>query len=453
MLPVLLAAIECPTHSIVDAALRTLPSVLPILDFSTIKNELFPVVAAVFSRTNSLSIKVRGLQAFVVLCGGSAAAQDGAYGDDGDDDDGLNGLASTKKSSTSSALDKYTMQEKIVPLIRAIKTKEPAVMMAALRVLRIVGRAADADFVALDLLPLLWGMSLGPLLDLGQFKAFMDLIKSLSRRVEDEQATKLQETSRAANGSASAVGSDFIAFGGLTGTAYEQRNDGGGGAAGDDDFEALVKGTRRSDGGPSLMNDGFSSWDETPAPPSSSSANRLTSGSAQVPAFSWSTPSSATTATGAPGAGRVGSKPDGGFGSAFGAAGPKNLGRFEALTPTSTQFSQPLQPTRPGFGQGLPSHQQQGGLSAASFSTTSLDWSSAAKPWTSTATGLVGSASASLADMRLKSSPGSSGGSSFSLPPPPRPATGTPGAGAGASGGSTDRDQPKSGLQRYESLI
>jgi hypothetical protein len=33
------------------------------------------------------------------------------------------------KSSSVSILDKYTIQEKIVPLLRAIKTKEPAVMV------------------------------------------------------------------------------------------------------------------------------------------------------------------------------------------------------------------------------------------------------------------------------------------------------------------------------------
>jgi len=84
------------------------------------------------------------------------------------------------------------MQEKIVPLIRAIKTKEPAVAMAALNVLRQIGGVADAEFVALDLLPVLWSMSLGPLLDLQQFQAFQDLIKSLSSRVESEQTKKLQ---------------------------------------------------------------------------------------------------------------------------------------------------------------------------------------------------------------------------------------------------------------------
>jgi SCY1-like protein 2 len=119
-------------------------------------------------------------------CGGSndpAASNDGLDGI-------MNGNAGKKSSST--ALDKYTMQEKIVPLIRAIKTKEPAVAMAALNVLRQIGGVADAEFVALDLLPVLWSMSLGPLLDLQQFQAFQDLIKSLSSRVESEQTKKLQ---------------------------------------------------------------------------------------------------------------------------------------------------------------------------------------------------------------------------------------------------------------------
>jgi SCY1-like protein 2 len=180
-------AIESPTHNIVDASLRSLPVILPVLDFSTIKNELFPVIATVFSKTSSLGIKVRGLEAFVILCGGSLGSDPASNG-------GLDGMMNGKanqKSSSSTALDKYTMQEKIVPLIRAIKTKEPAVAMAALRVLQVVGGIADTDFVAMDILPVLWSMSLGPLLDLAQFRAFMDLIKSLSSRIEAEQTKKL----------------------------------------------------------------------------------------------------------------------------------------------------------------------------------------------------------------------------------------------------------------------
>lgn len=108
-----------------DAALRTLPVVLPILDFSTIKNELFPVIAAIFAKTSSMGIKIRGLEAFRTLCGGGSEDQDGLQGD------GLTGvIEAAKPKSSVSILDKYTIQEKIVPLLKGIKTKEPAVMVS-----------------------------------------------------------------------------------------------------------------------------------------------------------------------------------------------------------------------------------------------------------------------------------------------------------------------------------
>ncbi|KAF4595844.1 Protein kinase domain-containing protein ppk32 [Ophiocordyceps camponoti-floridani] len=308
ILPVILAAIECPTHAIIDVAMKTLPAVLPVLDFTTIKNELFPVVASVFSRTNSLAIKVRGLQAFVVLCGGSA---------DGATDDGLNGLATEKKTSSSSALDKYTMQERIVPLIKGIRTKEPAVMMAALNVLRIVGQVADAEFVAMEILPLLWGMSLGPLLDLKQFQAFMELIKTLSRRVEDEQTRKLQETSLASNGPATSPNDDFISFGGLTGTAPDSRN-----GTDENDFEALVKG--RSFG--ASPGNGAVSWDE--AMPT---ATKSSTSTPQTPSFAWSTSSGSRPPTTQPTrTGPVTATPD--------------LTRFSTLAPSSTHHGSKPRP-------------------------------------------------------------------------------------------------------------
>ena len=128
ILPLINYALESPTHSLVDAALRTLPVVLPILDFSTTKNELFPVIATIFAKTSSMGIKIRGLEALKTLCGGG--------GNDGQNDyqgDGLTGMVEVPKAKTSnvSILDKYTIQEKVVPLLRGIKTKEPAVMVSS----------------------------------------------------------------------------------------------------------------------------------------------------------------------------------------------------------------------------------------------------------------------------------------------------------------------------------
>jgi SCY1-like protein 2 len=444
MLPVILAAIECPTHSIVDAALRSLPVVLPVLDFSTIKNELFPVIATVFSKTNSLAIKVRGLRAFVILCGGR---------NDNGEDDGLNGLEN-KKTSSSSALDKYTMQEKIVPLIRVIKTKEPAVMMAALNVMKVVGSVADADFVAMEILPILWSMSLGPLLNLKQFQSFMELIKSLSRRVEDEQTRKLQELGGGSNGNA-APAEDFMAFGGVTGTTFDQSN-----GATEDDFENLVKGRMASP----RSSTATPSWDDPAKSKSSTPA----------PTFSWSTPPPPATNS-AP-------KPAPQKAPSFRTVTP-DLGRFEALTPSSTQFSQPLQPTPsqpfqpPTQSQPMQSMQPLAPQKPLSTSTsgTSINWSAATQakssPWggssgfgTSASTGNMG---ASMASMSLNSNarqpsftlpppPGNTSTPpppSFSMPPPPTNWGGMSSMGNSMSNTSQNNTGQKSGLDKYESLI
>ncbi|KAF4124370.1 SCY1-like protein 2 [Geosmithia morbida] len=375
--PVLIAAIECPTHSIIDVALRSLPVVLPILDFSTIKNELFPVIAAVFTRTNSLAIKVRGLQSFVVLCGGSTDAAT---------DDGLNGLPvqQKKKTSSSSALDKYTMQEKIVPLIKGIKTKEPAVMMSALNVLRIVGQSADADFVAMDILPILWSMSLGPLLELKQFQTFMELIKILSKQVEDEQTRKLQELGGAGpSGSARTKNDDFLSFGGVTGTAFDQGSAAGGA---DDDFESLVKGKPTTASATSISNVTNSSnngWDSivsnpVAAAPATRSSARSTP-QPTAPTFSWSS----TPAPTSPLSQTASAKAQ----SSFRTVTP-DLNRFESLTPSSTQFSQPMQPQSSFSSPSPPS------LPSAPVSqqqSSSINWSAAtaatANPWASNTSG------------------------------------------------------------------
>lgn len=298
-----------------DASLRSLPTILPVLDFSTIKNELFPVIAAVFSKTSSLGIKVRGLEAFVILCGGPS---------DPVTNDGLDGILNTNlKKSSSTALDKYTMQEKIIPLIRAIKTKEPAVAIAALNVLRVVGGAADTDFVAMDILPVLWSMSLGPLMDLKQFQSFIDLIKSLSARVEAEQTKKLQELS-STNGKSRGT-DDFMSFGARS--AFPSSN---GGDSGEIDFERLVKGNAADSGSSNPLDAG---WDSMPA---SAKSQPQVNNQVKPASFAWSTSSQTTPSY--PNMGAL--KPQ----QAASRTITPDLSRFDTLSPTTTQFSQPLQP-------------------------------------------------------------------------------------------------------------
>lgn len=244
---------------------------LAILDFSTIKNELFPVVAAVFSKTSSLGIKIRGLEAFVIFCGGSRADSDEL----GDGLDGTASGANIKKPNSSTILDKYTVQEKVVPLLKAIKTKEPAVMMAALGVFQQVGKIADADFLAIDVLPLLWNFSLGPLLNLEQFQKFMSLIKTLSSKIEQEQTRKLRELSSNSNRNSSVSQSNDVIGAGPSSSIYDSN---GANAAGENDFERLVLGKSR-EAGDDMLGESL-----RPQP------QRAATSRAETPTFSWSTP-------------------------------------------------------------------------------------------------------------------------------------------------------------------
>ncbi|OLL24193.1 Protein kinase domain-containing protein ppk32 [Neolecta irregularis DAH-3] len=152
-------ALEAP-HFVQEKALQSIPSICPSLDFLTIKSALFPKCAAVFSTTTMLAIKIVALQCF-------------------------RGLVEF--------LDKFTLTEKMIPLLKGIKTREPGVMIAALDVLEKLGEKVEKETVALEVLPLLWSMSLGPLLNLSQFQRFMDVIKHLSGNIESEHSKKLGE--------------------------------------------------------------------------------------------------------------------------------------------------------------------------------------------------------------------------------------------------------------------
>lgn len=434
MLPVVAAAIAAPTHSVVDAGLRSLPVVLPVLDFSTIKNDLFPTVAHVFSKTTSLAIKVRGLQAFVILCGGSS---------DTSDSSGLDGLSPERKpSSSSTALDKYTMQDKIVPLIKAIKTKEPAVMVEALNVLRVVGDYVDTEFIAVDILPILWNMSLGPLLNLKQFQTFMELIRSLSKKVEEEQTRKLQELSGTTNGSAAGLADDFMSFGGITGTQFDAAT-----GATEDDFEKLVKGKSSSPNNGNPL-DAAAGWDDA-ASRSSVGSPALKNPRANA-TFSWSTPSPTTAAP--PPSSLAGLKAQKG---SFRTVTP-DLANLPAMTPSSTQYSQPLQPATTAQSAFPPPSTQPPASTSVNWSVASASASATAisNPWASTSTlqstsqpqqmssispppqgpiygGGLNNSMASLSMTQQRPTIGSQNrsGSSFSLPPPPGSGSATPSSG------------------------
>ncbi|KAI9727531.1 MAG: hypothetical protein M1828_006473 [Chrysothrix sp. TS-e1954] len=406
ILPIYFLALDSPTHSLVDRALKALPLILPTLDFSTIKNDVFPVISNVFSKTSSMAIKIQGLKAVNALCGGSdepASTSDGL--------DGF-GVESKPKQNSSTMLDKYTVQEKVVPLLRAIKTKEPAVMMAALAVFQQVGKVADHDFLAMAVLPCLWSFSLGPLLNLEQFQQFMTLIKSLSTKIEQNQTRKLRELSNSSSAPSQSARSS--SYGGYTGTNGVVTD---GGVTDETDFESLVTG-RKSNMTPDLFDSG---WTSQPAVRSSNPTSTLQQ-TPDLPRFSWSSnPAPQSTVQQQ----RLPLQPSGRSGTV---TPDQPMSSFASLTPTSS-FNQPLQP-------------QLNGLSSPSTVNKSIDWSK-----TSNASSARNMASQSAYN-------------NFGIAPPPGRAIGTmsgtmmnSSTPTGSSMQPDSNSNQKQGLAKYESLI
>ncbi|KAG8626110.1 hypothetical protein KVT40_006511 [Elsinoe batatas] len=370
ILPIIAVGLGSSTHAVVDAALSTLPAVTPKLDYTTIKNELFPVIAGVFAHTNSLAIKIQGLEAFYTLCGGTEDAELPM----GDGLDGSIVNHDESRASTSAVLDKFTIQEKIIPLMKGIKTKEPAVMMAAMKVFRQVGKVVDTDFIATDILPVLWSFALGPLLDLQQFQTFMTLIKSLSARIEREHSRKLQELS-SSNASASIRST-------RTASAFKS---GPAATNGDDvDFESLVSG-RKANGTPDIIND----WDAAARPnlPTNGTFPWASQVPSRTPAINSLRPQQSTHRSVTP---------------------DQSLNAFTSLTPASA-FNAPLQPYRAGSVSSTTS------IPSRPAQQSTVDWSSAMSPtaniWAQNSAGT----SAGNSPMATRQT-----SNSFTIAPPPK---------------------------------
>ena len=379
------------------------------------------MIAAVFSKTSSLGIKIRGLEAFVILCGGSP--------------EGKSELSDSSKTSNSTILDKYTVQEKIVPLLKVMKTKEPAVMMAALAVFKEVGKIADADFLAMDVLPILWGFSLGPLLNLQQFQEFMTLIKSLSSKIEQEQTRKLRDLSSSSTQGHSNIsnGNDLMNMGSMNAT-FNGVDD-----VGEGDFERLVLGRG---GRPDAASTDMLGQTLRPQP------QRAQSTQAQAPVFSWSTPTISPIST------------PNNVSSSFVNPGSRaitpdqTLSSFATLNPVPVAAAKPTMPTMNGLNafaptqSTLPSTSNWGSMNIAG--QTASGYSTTLQP----------QSNFSIGPPPQTTNPFSA----FSIAPPPtrnqrsdtQPQYGV-GLGTNSSVGQAStrqpQPQPKKGLDAYESLI
>ncbi|KAL4062044.1 kinase-like domain-containing protein [Scleroderma yunnanense] len=192
VLPLVYNALEAEHAVVQERALGVVPNLCETIDYAEVSTVLFPRVALVFTKTRILSVKVATLATFL---------------------------------SMVKVLDQSNLTQKLCPLLSKIRTKEPAVMMATLSVQEAMGSKIDRDAVATLVLPQLWVMSMGPLLNIEQFQRFMTVIRKLGDRVEKEHnqflrdSQRLEDRSATANGAAPLTLNSSLDFESLVGRA------------------------------------------------------------------------------------------------------------------------------------------------------------------------------------------------------------------------------------------
>ncbi|KAF9930396.1 hypothetical protein FBU30_000527 [Linnemannia zychae] len=220
IMPLVYCALEPKNPpSVQEKALKTVPGIMEALDYTTVKASLFPRIATLFAQTTTLSVKVNTLLCFLTIM---------------------------------KILDKFTITEKLIPLLRNIKTREVNVTMATLQVYQEMGKYVDKEVIGNSIIPPLWGLALGPNLKAEQFEMFMSVINELSTKVHQQHLRHLQDLKKLEDQTKSfTANSDPAAMPNGAGSSLN-------------DFEKLVSG-----GGGTTTNSGST----TPAANQSSSDN------------------------------------------------------------------------------------------------------------------------------------------------------------------------------------
>ncbi|KAL7753698.1 Protein kinase domain-containing protein ppk32 [Sorochytrium milnesiophthora] len=161
VMPLLYTALESNVPAAQERCFDVIPTVVETIDYSAVKSALFPRICNVFAQTPSMSAKVSALKCCHQLL---------------------------------KVLDKGAMSEKLLPILRQSKIRDPGVQMGILKILHEMGKEhLEKEVVATEILPELWRISIDPLLSVSQFKAFMAAIKELTAKVEEQHMRHLAE--------------------------------------------------------------------------------------------------------------------------------------------------------------------------------------------------------------------------------------------------------------------
>ncbi|CAG5134144.1 unnamed protein product [Candidula unifasciata] len=162
--PLIFSALESDSPQIQELCLSIIPTFADLIEYTTLKKSLIPRIKKLCLGTSVLTVRVNCL-----LCIGKLMDQ----------------------------MDKWFVLDEILPFLREIPSREPAVLMSILGIHKVALSEAKLgitkDVMANKVLPFLIPLSIDNNLNLSQFLAYMGVIKEMLGKVETEHRTKLEQ--------------------------------------------------------------------------------------------------------------------------------------------------------------------------------------------------------------------------------------------------------------------
>ncbi|CAF1526039.1 unnamed protein product [Adineta ricciae] len=170
ILPVVYNALDAESSQVQELCLAIIPSFAHLIDLQAMKYCILPRIKKICFETITLSVRVNCL-----ICLGKLVE----------------------------SLDKWIIIDEVIPLLQSIPSREPAVLMAILGIIKVAMSSSKSgglprEILATKVIPFLVPISIETSLNLNQFNAYMATIKDMLQTVEIEQRKKLEQLSQQA---------------------------------------------------------------------------------------------------------------------------------------------------------------------------------------------------------------------------------------------------------------
>ncbi|KAH3673549.1 hypothetical protein WICMUC_003656 [Wickerhamomyces mucosus] len=147
--------------AIQSKTLERIDVILQSVDFPTVKNNIFPKICTIFSKTTSLNVKVKTIEA-------------------------LHELIEQK------GIDKFIVNDTLLPLLKSMKTREIKILEAILKIYKSSANILDEESVVVNIIPQIWLLSISSTLSTKVYGDYVQAINDISSRLQKSRLDKLK---------------------------------------------------------------------------------------------------------------------------------------------------------------------------------------------------------------------------------------------------------------------